>query len=96
MRGRKLVPYLFVLPNMVVFGLFTIWPAINGFNVSFYTSHNGRTFRAVGLDNYHQILTSDEFWARQDEIVAPVESSDAPKEGATAFLEKRRPRWRQN
>jgi ABC-type sugar transport system permease subunit len=62
-RGRKLAPYLFVLPNMVVFGLFTIWPAINGFNVSFYTSHNGRTFRAVGLDNYHQILTSDEFWA---------------------------------
>jgi enoyl-CoA hydratase len=40
--------------------------------------------------------TSDEFWARQDEIVAPVESSDAPKEGATAFLEKRRPRWRQD
>ena len=39
--------------------------------------------------------TSDEFWARQDEIVAPLESSDAPTEGATAFLEKRRPRWRQ-
>jgi enoyl-CoA hydratase len=40
--------------------------------------------------------TSDEFWVRQDEIVGPVESSDAPKEGATAFLEKRRPRWRQD
>jgi enoyl-CoA hydratase len=40
--------------------------------------------------------TSDEFWARQDEIVGPVESSDAPNEGATAFLEKRRPRWRQD
>ncbi|WP_158852695.1 carbohydrate ABC transporter permease [Saccharothrix deserti] len=59
---RKLVPYLFVLPNMVVFGLFTIWPAINGFNISFYDSANGRTFRPVGTDNYHRILGNDEFW----------------------------------
>jgi ABC-type sugar transport system permease subunit len=64
---RKLVPYLFVLPNMVIFGLFTIWPAINGFNLSLYDSNNGLTFRAVGTDNYRQILDSTEFWtvARQ-------------------------------
>ena len=26
-------PYLFVAPNMLVFAVFTIWPAINGFNI---------------------------------------------------------------
>lgn len=55
------VPYLFVLPNMVVFGLFTIWPAINGFNISLFDSRNGRTFTPVGLDNYREILADPEF-----------------------------------
>ena len=59
---RKLTPYLFVLPNMAVFGLFTIWPALNGFNISFYDSKNGRTFRPVGTGNYDRILSSPEFW----------------------------------
>jgi alpha-1,4-digalacturonate transport system permease protein len=55
------VPYLFVLPNMVVFGLFTIWPAINGFNISLYDSSNGRTFKPAGLDNYSEIVSDPEF-----------------------------------
>ncbi|MBZ2199141.1 sugar ABC transporter permease [Ruania sp. N2-46] len=57
-----MAPYLFVLPNMIIFGLFTIWPAINGFNISLYESSNGRNFDWVGLDNYRRILTDDEFW----------------------------------
>lgn len=60
---NRLAPYLFVLPNMVIFGLFTIWPAINGFNISFYDSGNGRTFRPVGTGNYTRILSDGEFWA---------------------------------
>ena len=60
--GLRLAPYLFVLPNMVIFGLFTIWPAINGFNISLYSSGNGRTFDWVGLGNYQRILTDDQFW----------------------------------
>ena len=64
---RKIAPYLFILPNMALFAVFTIWPAINGFNMSLYDSSNGRTFRPVGLGNYAEIVTSDEFWrvARQ-------------------------------
>jgi enoyl-CoA hydratase len=34
-----------------------------------------------------------EFFARQDEIVAPVMSSEDAREGATAFAEKRAPVW---
>jgi ABC-type sugar transport system permease subunit len=59
---RKIAPYLFVLPNMLIFGVFTIWPAINAFNLSFYDSNDGLTFTPVGTGNYHQILTDDEFW----------------------------------
>lgn len=33
-------------------------------------------------------------WARHDEIVAPVMSSEDAREGATAFAEKRDPVWR--
>ena len=59
----KWAPYLFVLPNMLLFATFTIYPALNGFNLSLYDSSNGRTFTYVGLENYQQILTSAEFWS---------------------------------
>lgn len=59
--NQRVAPYLFVLPNMVVFGLFTIWPAINGFNISFYDSSNGRTFSYVGTENYRRLLGDESF-----------------------------------
>jgi alpha-1,4-digalacturonate transport system permease protein len=49
--GPRVAPYLFILPNMVLFGAFTIWPAVNGFNISLYDT-----------DNYTAIVTSEEFW----------------------------------
>ena len=58
----RLAPYLFVLPNMLVFGLFTIWPAISGFNISLYDSSNGRTFEYVGTENYQRILSDPDYW----------------------------------
>ena len=60
--GLGLAPYLFLLPNMVIFGVFTIYPAINGVNISLYESPNGRVFRWVGGGNYERILGSSEFW----------------------------------
>lgn len=60
--GLILAPYLFLLPNMAIFGMFTIYPAINGINLSLYESPNGRVFRWVGGGNYERILTSAEFW----------------------------------
>ena len=59
--GRRMAPYLFLLPNMFIFGTFIIWPAINGFNISFYDSQNGRTFEPVGLSNYERILSDELF-----------------------------------
>ena len=61
LTSRKLAPYLFLLPNMVVFGMFTIWPAINGFRISFYDSSNGRQFDYVGTENFRRILDDERF-----------------------------------
>lgn len=60
--ATRLAPYLFILPNMALFGVFTIWPAVSGFNMSLYDSSNGRTFTFVGGENYSAIVTSGEFW----------------------------------
>ena len=53
---RRLMPYLFVAPNMFIFITFIIWPAIRGFQISFFDSIDGRTFTPVGLGNYRTIF----------------------------------------
>ena len=60
---RRLAPYLFVLPNMLIFSVFIIYPAINNFNISAYDSTNGRTFSYVGGANYTELVGDAEFWA---------------------------------
>jgi ABC-type sugar transport system permease subunit len=60
-QARRVAPYLFVLPNMVIFGIFTIYPALYGFNLSLYDSRNGQDFTYVGLQNYERILTDPQF-----------------------------------
>lgn len=62
-HGQRLAPYLFVLPNMLIFGIFIIYPAINAFNISRFDSHNARTFTPVGTRNYRRIFGDQEFWA---------------------------------
>ncbi|ANZ40052.1 sugar ABC transporter permease [Lentzea guizhouensis] len=60
--NQRLAPYLFIAPNMLIFGVFIIYPALNGFVVSAYDSNNGRTFRPVGTDNYGNLFSDAEFW----------------------------------
>ncbi|WHT19782.1 sugar ABC transporter permease [Crossiella sp. CA-258035] len=70
--GQRLAPYLFLLPNLLIFGVFTIYPALNSVNISFYDSRNGRTFRPVGLENYRRLLSDDQFWAAVQNTVVFV------------------------
>ncbi|GAB3963349.1 sugar ABC transporter permease [Actinoallomurus acanthiterrae] len=62
-HGPRLAPYLFVLPNMLIFGIFIIYPAINAFNISRFDSRNGRIFTPVGTRNYQRLYGDQEFWA---------------------------------
>ncbi|MBO0867095.1 MAG: sugar ABC transporter permease [Micromonosporaceae bacterium] len=61
--NQRVAPYLFVLPNMLIFGVFIIYPALNNFNISLYDSTNGRTFRYVGGANYQELVDNADFWS---------------------------------
>ncbi|AZB44848.1 sugar ABC transporter permease [Bacillus sp. FJAT-42376] len=62
LRRRKMAPYLFVLPNLLIFLIFIIIPALMGLVYSF-TSFNGvSNMTFVGLDNYIKLLNNPEFW----------------------------------
>ncbi|RJQ72338.1 sugar ABC transporter permease [Pseudonocardiaceae bacterium YIM PH 21723] len=61
MRRRNLAPYLFLAPNLVLFAVFVLYPALNGVNISLYDSTNGRTFRFVGTRNYRELVGTDAF-----------------------------------
>ncbi|MFX4270829.1 carbohydrate ABC transporter permease [Propionibacteriaceae bacterium Y1685] len=63
LTGKAIAPYLFILPNMAIFGLFTIYPAFDMINISFYDSSDGRRFKAVGTENYAEIFSSAEFFS---------------------------------
>jgi len=69
-RGRRrraaryqLAPLLFVAVNVVLFGVFFVWPAVTGLYYSF-TSYTG-VGRApfVGLDNYHRLFADTAFYS---------------------------------
>lgn len=59
---RRLMPYLFVAPNMFIFFTFIIWPAIRGIYISFFDSIDGSNFTYVGNATYKAIF-ADEFVA---------------------------------
>lgn len=61
--NQRLAPYLFVAPNMAIFAVFIIYPALNGFNISRFDSDNGRTFTPVGPENYQRLLSDEDFLA---------------------------------
>ncbi|RZS30313.1 carbohydrate ABC transporter membrane protein 1 (CUT1 family) [Herbihabitans rhizosphaerae] len=60
--NQRLAPYLLVLPNMAIFGVFILYPAVNGFNISRFDSTNARTFTPVGTQNYERLFSDAEFF----------------------------------
>ncbi|WP_249292109.1 carbohydrate ABC transporter permease [Metabacillus flavus] len=61
-RKKKMAPYLFVLPNLLIFLIFIIIPALMGLVYSF-TSYNGVSdMKFTGLENYIRLFNNAEFW----------------------------------
>jgi alpha-1,4-digalacturonate transport system permease protein len=60
---KKLAPYLFVLPNFLIFALFIVIPAIVGVIYSFHKYDGLNTMKFLGLQNYKEIFMNQEFWA---------------------------------
>ena len=60
--GRKLVPYLMILPAMLIFMVFVIYPVINMVYVSFFNWNMIADMKYVGLKNYVRMFKSKDFW----------------------------------
>ncbi|MEK3828500.1 sugar ABC transporter permease [Paenibacillus sp. FSL R7-0272] len=64
-QNRKLViaPYLFILPNLLIFSTFIVFPSLLGLYYSFHVYDGLNPMKFNGLDNYMKILTDQEFWS---------------------------------
>ncbi|MDQ0060268.1 carbohydrate ABC transporter permease [Paenibacillus harenae] len=54
---------LFLLPFLIVYVLYTIWPMIKGVEMTFYKWTLIRKMSYIGLDNYKRLLQDSEVWA---------------------------------
>lgn len=57
------IPYLFVLPNLLIFGTFIVIPTIIGFYYSFHEYDGLNPMEFVGFSNYREILMNEDFWS---------------------------------
>lgn len=53
--------YAFLLPQILVFCVFLVYPVVEGFHLSLYETTYTRSF-FVGLENYGQLLRGSVFW----------------------------------
>lgn len=65
-RNRKMLrvmePYLWLLPSLLLFGIFTFYPFVETIVKSFFIlDARGAIMEFVGLDNYKRILADDSF-----------------------------------
>lgn len=55
--GRKALPYLFISPFFVLYGIFGLYPLLSGMLMSLQTKS-----AFVGMENYQKVLTDERFW----------------------------------
>ena len=64
-RNRKrfqFAPYLYLAPALIIFGIFTYWPMLYGFYLSFHNWNFVRPTKGfVGLSNYIKMLGREDF-----------------------------------
>ncbi|EUJ44459.1 carbohydrate ABC transporter permease [Listeria riparia] len=61
MSRSKTFPYVFILPSVLLFVVFILYPIISSLVLSFQTSNGGETSFA-GLANYERLLHDEIFW----------------------------------
>src|SRR5690554_8236942 len=62
LNPRKVAPYLFLLPFLVIFAAFQIYPLIYGVIISFFRFRGLAERQFVGLDNYVRLLNNPQFY----------------------------------
>ena len=59
---RKSAPYAFILPFIIVFAAFSVYPLIFTFRLSFTNWHGTGVPEAIGWGNYTYLLSNSDFW----------------------------------
>ena len=59
--SNKYLPYVFVMPNMVIFGMFVFWPLIRAFQFSTMEWGLAGPIRYVGLENFQTMFEDPVF-----------------------------------
>lgn len=60
--GKRIEPYLYLLPALLIFGLFVYFPFFKTIYMSFQlTNFAGKAVAFAGIENYKELLTSPEF-----------------------------------
>ncbi|MGO4496668.1 carbohydrate ABC transporter permease [Paenibacillus sp. 2RAB27] len=60
---RAIAPYLFILPNLIIFTTFIVIPAIFGLMYSFAKYDGLNPMKYVGMRNYVKVFNTPEFWS---------------------------------
>ncbi len=63
-RKTPIAPYLFLLPNLAIFLVFIVIPALSNFYLSLFRTSPFRESEFVGLGNFVYILTVDDLFPR--------------------------------
>lgn len=58
---KRLPPYLFLLPFLLFFAVFRLWPIIWSLIISFFEYQNGEITKFIGLQNYISLLSDSTF-----------------------------------
>src|SRR6266508_1522009 len=61
-RGEMVAGYLFLLPNLVGFLIFSFFPILFVFGLTFTDWNLATSPRFIGLDNYRELMHDDLFW----------------------------------
>jgi len=62
LNQRKLIPYLFLTPNLIVFSIFVFVPIVYSLWMSFHEWRGIDLPKFIGLDNFIEIATDEVFW----------------------------------
>lgn len=61
-KRRKLIPYLFILPFMILYIIFFLYPSIYSFSLSFFSYKGYGNAKFIGINNYKNLLTYKTMW----------------------------------
>ena len=59
---RALMPWLFLMPGILLFAIYVLWPIISSISISLYQWDGLSPATYVGIENYIELMDDEEFY----------------------------------